>query len=222
MEATWLRTPSSAPISSVSSPLDGSAGLRRRSRSRQLLPARDGGAARAALIEAGVDRRCEIYPDALHGWTMKDFPVYNEPAAERHWDEMVALLPKPAGSLTRTTSTACSRNPTRATGRWRRTQRRGPCHAVGSSHGTGVSCRLAATSHQVLGAFGLTQEHDLQRVWSWIDEFGSPGGSAEQLKFKNSSEGQSRPVGSDLLRSSILALRGLRLYNNNRLFIRAG
>jgi carboxymethylenebutenolidase len=44
-----------------------------------------------ALSDAGVDHRCEIYPEALHGWTMADFPVYNEAAAERHWDEMVAL-----------------------------------------------------------------------------------------------------------------------------------
>ncbi|MGO9872809.1 MAG: dienelactone hydrolase family protein [Acidimicrobiia bacterium] len=45
-----------------------------------------------ALSDAGVDHRCEIYPEALHGWTMADFPVYNEPAAERHWDELVALF----------------------------------------------------------------------------------------------------------------------------------
>lgn len=45
----------------------------------------------AALSEAGVDHRCEIYADALHGWTMADFPVYNEAAAERHWRELSAL-----------------------------------------------------------------------------------------------------------------------------------
>jgi carboxymethylenebutenolidase len=45
-----------------------------------------------ALTAAGVDHRCEIYSDALHGWTMADFPVYNEPAAERHWEELVALF----------------------------------------------------------------------------------------------------------------------------------
>jgi carboxymethylenebutenolidase len=50
-----------------------------------------------ALSDAGVDHRCEIYPDALHGWTMADFPVYNEAAAERHWNELVALF---AGTLT--------------------------------------------------------------------------------------------------------------------------
>jgi carboxymethylenebutenolidase len=45
-----------------------------------------------ALSDASVDHRCEIYPEALHGWTMTDFPVYNEAAAERHWGEMVTLF----------------------------------------------------------------------------------------------------------------------------------
>jgi carboxymethylenebutenolidase len=45
-----------------------------------------------ALSDAGVDHRCEIYPGALHGWTMADFPVYDPPAAERHWRELSALF----------------------------------------------------------------------------------------------------------------------------------
>ncbi|MCU1490869.1 MAG: dienelactone hydrolase [Acidimicrobiaceae bacterium] len=45
-----------------------------------------------ALSDAGVDHRCEIYPGALHGWTMADFPVYNEAAAERHWHELRTLF----------------------------------------------------------------------------------------------------------------------------------
>jgi len=45
-----------------------------------------------ALTEAGVDHRCEIYEGALHGWTMSDFPIYNPPAAERHWRELFALF----------------------------------------------------------------------------------------------------------------------------------
>jgi carboxymethylenebutenolidase len=49
-----------------------------------------------ALTDAGVDHRCEIYPGAAHGWTMADFPVYDEEAAERHWDELAALY---AGTL---------------------------------------------------------------------------------------------------------------------------
>ena len=45
-----------------------------------------------ALKDAGVDHRCEIYAGALHGWTMADFPVYNEAAAERHWTELLSLF----------------------------------------------------------------------------------------------------------------------------------
>ena len=45
----------------------------------------------AALAEAGVDHVCEIYPGALHGWTMRDFPIYDEAAAERHWRELFKL-----------------------------------------------------------------------------------------------------------------------------------
>jgi carboxymethylenebutenolidase len=45
-----------------------------------------------ALTGAGVDHRCEIYEGALHGWTMTDFPVYDEAAAERHWHELIGLM----------------------------------------------------------------------------------------------------------------------------------
>jgi carboxymethylenebutenolidase len=45
-----------------------------------------------ALREAGVPHRCEIYAGALHGWTMADFPVYDEAAAERHWRELLGLF----------------------------------------------------------------------------------------------------------------------------------
>jgi carboxymethylenebutenolidase len=45
-----------------------------------------------ALSEASVDHKCEIYSGALHGWTMTDFPVYNEDAAERHWEQLVRLF----------------------------------------------------------------------------------------------------------------------------------
>ena len=45
-----------------------------------------------ALTGAGVDHRCEIYEGALHGWTMTDFPIYNQPAAERHWQELSKLF----------------------------------------------------------------------------------------------------------------------------------
>jgi carboxymethylenebutenolidase len=45
-----------------------------------------------ALVDARVDHRCEIYSEALHGWTMADFPVYDKAAADRHWTELVALF----------------------------------------------------------------------------------------------------------------------------------
>jgi carboxymethylenebutenolidase len=45
-----------------------------------------------ALSAAGVQHRCEIYPDALHGFTMEDFPVYNQAAADRHWQELSDLF----------------------------------------------------------------------------------------------------------------------------------
>ena len=45
-----------------------------------------------ALSDAGVDHLCETYEGALHGWTMADFPVYNEAAAERHWRSLLGLF----------------------------------------------------------------------------------------------------------------------------------
>ena len=46
----------------------------------------------AALDDAGIDHRTEIWEGALHGWTMRDQPVYNEEAAKRHMRELVSLL----------------------------------------------------------------------------------------------------------------------------------
>lgn len=46
----------------------------------------------AALTEAGVTHRCEIYDGAIHGWTMPDLPIYNEAAAERAFAELTALF----------------------------------------------------------------------------------------------------------------------------------
>jgi len=45
-----------------------------------------------ALDEAGLDYRSEIYEGAAHGYTMADTPAYSEPAAERHYAELFALL----------------------------------------------------------------------------------------------------------------------------------
>ena len=45
-----------------------------------------------ALMAASVDHRHELYVGAAHGWTMSDFPVYDAPAAERHWTELLRLF----------------------------------------------------------------------------------------------------------------------------------
>jgi len=47
-----------------------------------------------ALTDGNIPHRCEIFADALHGWTMTDFPVYNEAANERHSHELTALFEK--------------------------------------------------------------------------------------------------------------------------------
>ncbi len=47
---------------------------------------------RDALDAADVEHRVEIWEGVIHGWTMKDVPVYNEAAAERHWQELLALF----------------------------------------------------------------------------------------------------------------------------------
>jgi carboxymethylenebutenolidase len=46
----------------------------------------------AALKDAGVDHRVEIWPGVAHGWTMRDFAIYDAAAADRHFRELVALL----------------------------------------------------------------------------------------------------------------------------------
>jgi carboxymethylenebutenolidase len=45
-----------------------------------------------ALMAAGVDHCHELYKGAAHGWTMTDFPVYNAPAAQRHWKRLISLF----------------------------------------------------------------------------------------------------------------------------------
>jgi carboxymethylenebutenolidase len=46
-----------------------------------------------ALTEANVVHTIELY-HAAHGFTMTDFPVYNEQAAERHWETLLAFFGK--------------------------------------------------------------------------------------------------------------------------------
>jgi carboxymethylenebutenolidase len=60
-------------------------------------PAEQAEQLRAALAAAKVDHRVEIWPGARHGWTMRDVPVYDAAAAERHFSELVALF---EGALT--------------------------------------------------------------------------------------------------------------------------
>lgn len=45
-----------------------------------------------ALREAGVRYRAELYAGAMHGWMVTDFPVYDQAAADRGWDGMLALF----------------------------------------------------------------------------------------------------------------------------------
>jgi carboxymethylenebutenolidase len=46
----------------------------------------------AALEEAGVPHRSEVYAGAAHGYTMADTPVYDEQATERHFTALLDLL----------------------------------------------------------------------------------------------------------------------------------
>jgi carboxymethylenebutenolidase len=46
----------------------------------------------AALEEAGVRHRCEMYDGAAHGFTMSDTAAYDEAATDRHWDALLGLL----------------------------------------------------------------------------------------------------------------------------------
>ena len=46
----------------------------------------------AALDEAGVEHRTEVYAGAHHGYTMSDTPVYDEQACERHFAALFDLL----------------------------------------------------------------------------------------------------------------------------------
>ena len=45
----------------------------------------------SALTDAGVQHTIETY-QAKHGWVLRDTPVYDVEAAERHWQTLVAFL----------------------------------------------------------------------------------------------------------------------------------
>ncbi|MFC0433827.1 dienelactone hydrolase family protein [Kutzneria buriramensis] len=46
----------------------------------------------AALDEAGVTYRSEVYEGAAHGFTMSDTAAYNAAGEQRHWENLFALL----------------------------------------------------------------------------------------------------------------------------------
>lgn len=46
---------------------------------------------KAALDAAGRKSKVEVYEGAAHGWTVKGSQVYNEPAAEKAWAELLAV-----------------------------------------------------------------------------------------------------------------------------------
>ena len=46
----------------------------------------------AALDDAGVSHRTEVYAGAAHGYTMADTPAYDEQASERHFAALLDLL----------------------------------------------------------------------------------------------------------------------------------
>ncbi|MBN8613878.1 MAG: dienelactone hydrolase family protein [Deltaproteobacteria bacterium] len=45
-----------------------------------------------ALTEANLEHQIELYEGAKHGFAVPDFPVYDEPAAEKHWQRVLALF----------------------------------------------------------------------------------------------------------------------------------
>jgi len=45
-----------------------------------------------ALTEAGVEHVVETYAGAQHGFAVRDVPVFNPEAAERHWAELLKLF----------------------------------------------------------------------------------------------------------------------------------
>lgn len=44
-----------------------------------------------ALTQAGVEHRVETY-QARHGWVLRDTPIYDQAAAEKHWKTLIELL----------------------------------------------------------------------------------------------------------------------------------
>lgn len=51
----------------------------------------------AAFDAAGVNHDSSIYEGALHGWMMRDFPIYHPAQAARGWQAMLDLFARNAG-----------------------------------------------------------------------------------------------------------------------------
>jgi carboxymethylenebutenolidase len=56
------------------------------------MPAEAVAALGEALAAAGLLASNQVYPGAVHGYTMADTPMYDEPSTERHFTELRALL----------------------------------------------------------------------------------------------------------------------------------
>jgi carboxymethylenebutenolidase len=52
---------------------------------------------KAALDAAHVRNQVEIYPGVVHGFAVDDVPVYDRPAAEKHWERILALFRETLG-----------------------------------------------------------------------------------------------------------------------------
>jgi len=52
---------------------------------------------KTALDAAKRPNKVEVYEGAAHGWTVKGSAVYNEPAAEKAWAELLALYKRNLG-----------------------------------------------------------------------------------------------------------------------------
>jgi carboxymethylenebutenolidase len=52
---------------------------------------------RHALKEAGVKAEVEVFPKTEHGFAFPARPVYDKPAAERHWERLFALFARNLG-----------------------------------------------------------------------------------------------------------------------------
>jgi carboxymethylenebutenolidase len=49
-------------------------------------------ALRTELEAKRANAEVEIYPGTQHGFAFPQRPVYNKPAAERHWERLFALF----------------------------------------------------------------------------------------------------------------------------------